>query len=103
MQQVSHSHPENIKEHMYAFGQSKKGSKMPVNTATIQRRERLQGGRDVGLSERRAQDGGGWMMVRIVRIVRDCSVHFQLKPHQNRQPHSLSTNIDRNAPNAKKH
>ena len=50
MQQVSHSHPENIKEHMYAFGQSKKGSKMPVNTATIQRRERLQGGRDVGLS-----------------------------------------------------
>ena len=30
---------------------------MPVNSAAIQRRERPQGGRDVGLSERRAQDG----------------------------------------------
>ena len=93
---------------MYAFGQSlgksKKGSKMPVNTAAIQRRERPQGGRDVGLSGRRAQDGPKRRRLDVgeesERLLHSLPPQ---KPQQNRQPHSLSTNIDRNAPNAKKH
>ena len=65
---------------------------MPVNTAAIQRR-------DVGLSGRRAQDGP---KRRRLDVGEDSERLLHLfppqKPHQNRQPNSLSTNIDRNAP-----
>ena len=75
---------------------------MPVNSAAIQRRERPQGGRDVGLSGRRAQDGPKRRRLDVGEDSERLLHSFPpQKPHQNRQP--LSTNIDRNAPNAKKH
>ena len=57
---ASASQPENMKQHLYAFGQSlgksKRGSRIPVQTTAVSRRKFPHGGRSVGVSGRRVQD-----------------------------------------------
>ena len=107
-QKVSCSQPENLKQHLYAFGQSlgksKKGSRIPVQTTAVSRRKYPQGGRSVGMSGRRVQDGAKRMRMDVTDTD-EVILHTlpSQKPQAPRQPHNLALAEARNVANSKKH
>ena len=108
VQKVANSQEENLKQHLYAFGQSlgklKKGSRIPIQPASEQRRKNPQGGRAVGLQGRRVQDGPKRMRLDVT-ATEDLIVHTLpiQKPQAPKQPHNLAIAEARNVANAKKH
>ena len=106
--QVASSRSENLKQHLYGFGQtlgrSKKGSRIPVQTTAVARRKHPHGGRGVAMAGRRVQD-----VPHRVRmdVGEDSETILQTlpkqKPQPKRQPHSLQNAISQNSQNAKKH
>ena len=108
VQKVASSQPENMKQHLYAFGQSlgrlKFGSRIPVQPSAEQRRLYPQGGRAVGVQGRRVQDGPKRMRL-METETGEINVHTLpiQKPQAPRQPHNLTIAESRNIANAKKH
>ena len=108
VQKVGNSQPENMKQHLYAFGQSlgksKRGSRIPVQTTAVSRRKFPHGGRAVGLAGRRVQDCPKRMRMEVT-ATDDYLAHTLpiQKPQQPRQPHNLTIAESRNVANAKKH
>ena len=108
VQKVANSQPENMKQHLYAFGQSlgksKRGSRIPVQTTAVSRRKFPQGGRAVGMSGRRVQDGAKRLRMDVTET-EEIVVHTLpiQKPQAPRQPHNLAVAEARNVANAKKH
>ena len=107
VQKVANSQEENLKQHLYAFGQSlgklKKGSRIPIQPASESRRKHPQGGRAVGLQGRRVQDGPKRMRLEAT-ATEDLNVHTLpiQKPQAPKQPHNLAIEEARNVANAKK-
>ena len=107
VQKVGNSQPENMKQHLYAFGQSmgksKRGSRIPVQPTAVTRRKYPHGGRAVGVAGRRVQDGPKRMRIEVESS--DDLVHTLpiQKPQPPRQPHNLTVAETRNVANAKKH
>ena len=103
---VASSQSENMKQHLYAFGQSlgksKRGSRIPVQTTAVSRRKHPQGGRAVGMSGRRVQDAPKRMRMDVTGTEEVHTLPIQ-KPQAPRQPHNLAVAEARNVANAKKH
>ena len=106
VQRVANSQPENLKQHLYAFGQSlgrsKKGSRIPVQTTAVTRRNYPHGGRAVGMSGRRVQDCPKRMRLDVTEDINVHTLPLQ-KPQPSKQPHNLTIAESRNVANAKKH
>ena len=108
VQKVAASQPENMKQHLYAFGQSlgksKRGSRIPVQTTAVSRRKFPQGGRAVGMSGRRVQDSSKRMRMDVTDT-EETIVHTlpSQKPQAPKQPHNLAVAEANNVANAKKH